>query len=108
MENWEDIEPQQLAELLAAEAIEREQIFDVRERHEYDYYHLDGSVLMPTSTFIERCNELPQDKPLYIICAHGIRSVAVCRYLSGRGYDNLHNVIGGMAAVAAIYGFQYD
>ena len=47
-------------------------------------------------------------QPIYIIRAHGVRSTAVCRYLNERGYSNLTNVTGGMAAVASLEGFQYD
>jgi len=109
MEKWVDVEPAIFIEMLDKAELDPAQVIDVREQQEWDYYHLDGSALIPTSVMMERIAELPHDKPLYIICAHGVRSVAVCRYLSERaGYDNLHNVAGGMAAVSAFYGFQYD
>jgi len=109
MEKWVDVEPAIFSEMLNKAELDLAQVIDVREQQEWDYYHLDDSVLIPTSVMMERIAELPRDKPLYIICAHGVRSVAVCRYLSERaGFDNLYNVVGGMAAVSAFYGFQYD
>lgn len=83
-------------------------ILDVREDWEWEYYHLDGSLLMPMQTIPAGLGRIPSDQPVYVICAHGIRSAAVCDYLRRNGYGNAVNVVGGMAAVAALQGFRYD
>lgn len=83
-------------------------VVDVREPFEWDYYHLDSSTLMPVETIPSRLDELPKEGTVYIICAHGVRSDMVCRYLRQRGFGNVVNVEGGMAAVAELRGFQYD
>ncbi|GGD69449.1 rhodanese-like domain-containing protein [Paenibacillus nasutitermitis] len=108
MELWKDIEPDAFHLLASGGWLEPAQVIDVREQMEWDYYHLDGSLLVPMNTIPGRLDEIPTDKPVYIICAHGVRSTGVCRYLTEKGYSNLHNVNGGMAAVAALRGFQYD
>ncbi|MBW7473484.1 rhodanese-like domain-containing protein [Paenibacillus oenotherae] len=109
MSHWVDLEPELFVELLRSGKLESRQIIDVREGMEWDYYHLEQSLLIPMNTIPDRLNELASDKPLYIICAHGVRSAAVCNYLQEKGYGSLHNVAGGMASVASIYdGFQYD
>ncbi|NDI34322.1 rhodanese-like domain-containing protein [Chengkuizengella sediminis] len=83
-------------------------IIDVREKCEWDYYHLENSLLYPMNTIPEQCSELPKDKTLYVLCAHGIRSQHVCQYLIQNGFDNVKNVNGGISAVSLLQGFQYD
>ncbi|UVI32357.1 rhodanese-like domain-containing protein [Paenibacillus spongiae] len=108
MERWSDIDPGSFVRMLDNGELEASQIIDVREQEEWDYYHLEQSTLIPMQTIPNRAGELPADKTVYVLCAHGVRSVAVCRYLNDKGYGNLRNVSGGMAAIASIYGFQYD
>jgi rhodanese-related sulfurtransferase len=108
MERWSDVDPKTFVELLRKGELTPEHVIDVREQVEWDYYHLERTTLMPMNTIPDRLDELPRDKPLYIICAHGVRSAAVCRYLQERGFVGLRNVSGGMAAVASFEGFQYD
>lgn len=108
MEQWKQIEPDEFWQLLQQGDLQPEQIVDVRESHEWDYYHLAGSKLMPMSELQETWQEIPSSLPVYIICAHGVRSQAVCRYLNEKGYGSIANVIGGMAAVSSFDGFQYD
>lgn len=108
MKNWQDVTPQSMLEMLENGDAESKQIIDVREQFEWDYYHLEGSNLIPMNTIPSRMSELDDTRPIYIVCAHGVRSVAVCNYLEEQGYSNLRNVSGGMAAIASLKGFQYD
>ncbi|WP_219836500.1 rhodanese-like domain-containing protein [Paenibacillus sp. R14(2021)] len=108
MDNWNQMQPEPFLELVRQGKLLKEQIIDVREQHEWDYYHLEDSTLMPLSSFEENWEAVPSDKPVYVICAHGVRSQAVCRYLNEKGYGSLTNVVGGMAAVSQLDGFQYD
>jgi len=108
MKPYNDIEPEAFHLLASGGELEPGQIIDVREQMEWDYYHLDSSLLMPLNTIPHRLDEIAADKAVYIICAHGVRSRGACRYLAEKGYSSLHNVVGGMAAVASLRGFQYD
>lgn len=83
-------------------------IVDVREQFEWDYYHLDEATLIPMNSIPSHLGDIPDDRDVYIVCAHGVRSQTVCRYLEQNGRNNAVNVIGGMAAVGAARGFQYD
>ncbi|QHW30219.1 rhodanese-like domain-containing protein [Paenibacillus rhizovicinus] len=108
MERWNQIQPDIFWKMLHEEGLDPALIIDVREQEEWDYYHLNGSTLLPLSSFQETWEQVPMDRPVYIICAHGVRSQAVCRYLNEKGYGSLANVVGGMAAVSHFDGFQYD
>lgn len=108
MTKWQDVTPELALELIENGQIDLKQLIDVREPYEWEYYHIEGSTLIPMNTIPVRLSELETDKPIYIVCGHGVRSVAVCNYLEEQGYSDLHNVIGGMSAVASLKGFQYD
>ncbi|MFC4777527.1 rhodanese-like domain-containing protein [Paenibacillus sp. GCM10023252] len=108
MSEWRNIEANELLAMLKDEQLKPAQIIDVRELFEWEYYHIEGSTHIPMNELPARLSELTDEQPLYIICAHGVRSAAVCRYLEEQGCSRLHNVAGGMAAAAFIQGFQYD
>jgi rhodanese-related sulfurtransferase len=42
---------------------------------------------------------IPKDKPVYIHCAAGYRSMIFVSILRARGYDNLIDVAGGFKAI---------
>jgi rhodanese-related sulfurtransferase len=102
------IDAAQFVKLIQSEQGEAACIIDVREQQEWDYYHLDEAELIPMNTIPTRMDDIPDDKDVYIVCAHGVRSQMVCSFLEQQGKRNAINVIGGMAAVAAQLGFQYD
>jgi rhodanese-related sulfurtransferase len=102
------IDPKLFYDLLNQDAENKPIIIDVREPHEWDYYHLEDSVLIPMNSIPSRIHEMQEEQDIYIICAHGVRSQMVCEYLRKNGYDRVINVDGGMAAVSDLYGFQYD
>jgi rhodanese-related sulfurtransferase len=108
MYKWQEMTPDVFLESLENGDIESNQIIDVREQFEWDFYHMDDSVLIPMNTIPTRLGEIDDSMPLYIVCAHGVRSAAVCQYLEEQGYTSLHNITGGMAAIASLKGFQYD
>lgn len=108
MDEFKSIEPELFLNKLAAGELREAKLIDVRESQEWDYYHLDELELLPMSVIASRLGELPQESPVYVVCAHGVRSARVCGFLKSQGYDEVVNVEGGMAALAHIRGFQYD
>lgn len=102
------IHPQKFLELLDLQELKDSVIIDVRELHEWEYYHLEEAKLIPMQQIPLRMGELPDDQDIYLVCAHGVRSYRVAEYLQENGIDRVINVDGGMAAVAMLRGFQYD
>ena len=51
-------------------------LVDVREPDEFRTVRVVGSVLVPLSTFMQACEQLPRDVPLLMLCAAGSRSAA--------------------------------
>ncbi|NOU97592.1 rhodanese-like domain-containing protein [Paenibacillus sp. LMG 31456] len=108
MDSFEIISPREFTGLLNKGELEDALVIDVREQMEWEYYHLEESILIPMNTIPANLDQLPRDRKLYIICAHGVRSANVCYFLQEQGYEDVINVDGGMAAVAMLRGFQYD
>ena len=73
-------------------------IVDVREQDEFVEQRVPGSVLVPLSDFADRFAELPNDRPLLILCATGRRSMVAADHLVRNGYGDVANVMGGIVA----------
>ena len=95
MPPFTSLEPQEIERILESSATA--ELLDVRERHEWDFCHLDGARLRPLSELRYWQHHLKADGGPYIVyCHHGIRSYQVCSYLSGLGMRNLINMKGGI------------
>jgi rhodanese-related sulfurtransferase len=82
------------------------QLIDVREPHEYADGHVPGAEPMPLMSVPQRVEELPTDRPVYVVCAVGGRSAQAATFLAARGVDAV-NVDGGTVEwVAAGYPVQ--
>jgi len=104
----ESVHPRDFVAALERQELKDSLILDVRQQHEWNYYHLDEAVLVPMNEVPGRLGELPDDKPIYVVCAHGVRSYMVCELMKERGFERVINVDGGMAAIGMLRGFAYD
>lgn len=75
-------------------------LLDVREPLEISAASLPDSVVIPMREIPARLEELPQDKPIAVLCHHGGRSERVAEFLVARGFDDVSNVDGGIDAYA--------
>ncbi|MBN1249861.1 MAG: rhodanese-like domain-containing protein [Anaerolineae bacterium] len=91
----EEVTPKVVAELVADGEVA---VIDVREDWEYEEGHILGAKLIPLASLQDRVDEIPTDKPVILVCRSGNRSGQAYRYLSGAGFDNVHNMRGGMIA----------
>lgn len=70
-------------------------LIDVRTEDEYQLGSIEGAVNIPLDHLRERISEVPQDRPVVVFCAIGLRGYLALRILSGRGYKNVRNLSGG-------------
>ena len=73
-------------------------VIDVREQWEYDEGHIPGVTLIPMSQVPDRLDEIPLDKEVIVTCRSGNRSGQITDYLRQIGFDNVHNMSGGIVA----------
>lgn len=76
-------------------------LIDVREPREWDRSRIPRSVLRPLSTINDWYAELPRDRTVIVSCRSGNRSARVVQALiSQAGFDDVHNLAGGIIAWA--------
>lgn len=73
-------------------------VLDVREQYEYDEGHIPGVTLIPMAEIPNRLSEIPTDKQVIVTCRSGNRSGQVTDFLREQGFDNVHNMTGGILA----------
>ena len=71
-------------------------LLDVREPWEYDEAHIPGVTLLPMGEVANRLDEIPRDKEVIVTCRSGNRSGQVTDFLRQKGFDNVHNMTGGI------------
>jgi sulfur-carrier protein adenylyltransferase/sulfurtransferase len=91
-----DIEPKQLAELIAAKA--NINLVDVRESFESSLAVLQNSISIPIDELSQRMKELGNQKLTVLYCRNGIRSAMAVKTLTAQGYSNARNLHGGINA----------
>lgn len=70
-------------------------LVDVREVEEFEQGHILGAINIPLNSVPERMAEITTEKPVVIVCARGSRSEMAAEYLTGHGYRDLYNLVGG-------------
>ena len=91
---------QELQALMEGAADARPRLLDVREPWEFELARIEGSDLIPMQTIPNHVEQLDRAHPTVVICHHGTRSLQVVAFLERLGFENLHNLRGGIDAWA--------
>lgn len=75
-------------------------LIDVRTESEVSRGVINGAIHIPLHMLPLRATEIPQDKPVVIYCNSGARSAQACAFMAAKGFDNMHNLAGGIMAWA--------
>lgn len=75
-------------------------VLDVREDSEWKIGHIPDAKHIPLGKLSGRVSELEKfkDKAIVISCRSGHRSARACSILKKSGFDNVHNLAGGIIA----------
>ncbi len=75
-------------------------MLDVREQSEWSDGHIAKARHIPLGKLKDRLSELEKykGKPIIAVCRSGNRSGSACGILKKAGFENLHNLAGGMQA----------
>ena len=87
--------PIQLQEFLAS-TNEQPLLLDVRERWEFEYCNIEGSVLIPMGQLPDKLETLDPSRETIMICHHGIRSRQMGYYMEQAGFEHITNLDGGV------------
>ncbi|MGA7179072.1 MAG: rhodanese-like domain-containing protein [Thiobacillaceae bacterium] len=75
-------------------------VLDVREDKEWAEGHLPNAKHIPLAQLPKRISELDKykDRPVVVSCRSGHRSASACRTLKKNGFQQAHNLTGGIIA----------
>jgi rhodanese-related sulfurtransferase len=75
-------------------------ILDVREENEYLQGHILNSIHIPLNTLSDKINRLEKyrNRPIIASCMSGNRSARACSTLKKNGFEQVHNLKGGVIA----------
>jgi hydroxyacylglutathione hydrolase len=70
-------------------------LLDVREPEEYAHGHVPGAVSLPQADLATRLADLPCDRPIFLICQGGVRSLRAAQFLKQVGIGQVVSVKDG-------------
>ena len=73
-------------------------LLDVRQPAEYEEARIPGAKLIPLPQLTDSLDELDPSKPTIVYCAIGGRSRMAAQLLSGKGFNKVYNLKGGIKA----------
>lgn len=73
-------------------------LLDVREPAEFNICHIESSQLLPMGQVVAAIDDLPKERPIVVICHHGMRSLSIAMYLEQQGFEQVMNLSGGIDA----------
>lgn len=77
-------------------------LIDVREFGEFRQGHVAGAELVPLRHIIEDAEQLPRDRPIFLMCRSGRRSTRAMHWLIGLGFEHVVNLKGGLLSWKAM------
>jgi rhodanese-related sulfurtransferase len=90
----QELDPGTVAgQLAAGDAV----ALDVREADEWAAGRIAGAVHIPVGELVARQDEIPEDRPIVVVCRSGSRSAWAVGMLARAGYDSA-NLSGGLQA----------
>ena len=98
MQVFREIEVADLVELLEQDNSIR--LIDIRSEKEINSGLIPGAEHLPMHMLPLKMNELEKDRTTILYCHIGARSARACAYLLENGFDQVHNLRGGMVAWA--------
>ncbi len=72
----------------------------MRKKSEFDSEHILEATNIPLNEINDHLAELPKDKPLYLHCAGGYRSMIAASILKQRGWEYITDVRGGFKEIS--------
>ena len=81
---------------LASALDKKARLIDVREKHEYDAFHLDSAFHIPLGSLLERSSELNRQEFIVLYCKTGQRSLTGAEMLKKSGFENVLSLRSGI------------
>lgn len=80
--------------------LKNDEVLDVRKESEYRAEHVEDALNRPLDFINDWFGEIDQDKPFYLHCQGGYRSMIAASILKARGIHNFTEIAGGFKAIS--------
>jgi hydroxyacylglutathione hydrolase len=77
-------------------------LLDVRKIEEYESGHLPDAVHLYVGELLDRLDEIPKKRPVTTFCGSGERAIIAASVLRQKGFENVEDSLGSMAACHSI------
>ncbi|WP_434927766.1 thiosulfate sulfurtransferase GlpE [Shewanella sp. HL-SH8] len=79
------------------------QIVDIRDGATFNAGHIENSINLTNENIAQFIADADMDKPLVVVCYHGISSQGAAGYLIEQGFDDVYSLDGGYVAWGAAH-----
>lgn len=95
MSTFKHLSVNQLVQMTEAKPV---QIVDIRDGNSFNNGHIDGAFNLNNDNLAQFIRQADMDRPLVVVCYHGISSQNAAQYLSEQGFDEVYSLDGGFSA----------
>ena len=81
-----------------SEASNEVQVVDIRDAASFAAGHIQHSVNLTNENLAHYIAAADMDKPLVVVCYHGMSSQSAANYLNEQGFDDVYSLDGGFSA----------
>ncbi|QDE33028.1 MULTISPECIES: thiosulfate sulfurtransferase GlpE [Shewanella] len=74
------------------------QIVDIRDAASFAAGHIEHAVNLNNENLAHFIADADMDKPLVVVCYHGMSSQSAASYLNEQGFDDIYSLDGGYSA----------
>ncbi|MCE9686199.1 MULTISPECIES: thiosulfate sulfurtransferase GlpE [Shewanella] len=74
------------------------QIVDIRDPASFEAGHIQGATHLNNENLAHFIADADMDKPLVVVCYHGMSSQNAAQYLHEQGFDQVYSLDGGYSA----------
>ena len=74
------------------------QIVDIRDSASFTAGHIENSTNLTNENLAQFISGADMDKPLVVVCYHGMSSQSAASYLNEQGFDDVYSLDGGYSA----------
>lgn len=96
MSTYQHLSVPELVQMLADEV--PIQLVDIRDSTSFNSAHINGAINLHNENLADYIQNADLDKPLIVICYHGISSQRAADYLHQQGFENVYSLDGGYQA----------
>ena len=79
----------------AASKLDEFAVVDIRDPQSFANGHMPGALNLNNANFAEFLNATPQDKPVLVVCYHGVSSQQAADVIAQQGYGEVYSMDGG-------------